>query len=188
MVLDGPVDSPCFKAYVNQFLVPTLKPGDMVVMDNLSAHKSEDSRRHRRRPAWPLEEKACIMEEVLARQSLLQAYASPSSPSSRRPPARAVAYPRPCRPLSVNAPSYGEAARCGLYSQKRDVNKAIKTPMKHPATAEPVIGHMKEHHRMGRNFLAHGASDAINTVLAAAGYNVQRLLAWFTLLLGPYSR
>ncbi len=34
----------CFKAYVNQVLVPTLKPGDIVVMDNLSAHKSEDVR------------------------------------------------------------------------------------------------------------------------------------------------
>lgn len=41
MVLDGPMDSECFKAYVNQVLVPTLEPGDLVVMDNLSSHKSE---------------------------------------------------------------------------------------------------------------------------------------------------
>jgi transposase len=34
----------CFKAYVNQVLVPTLKPGDIVAMDNLSAHKSEEIR------------------------------------------------------------------------------------------------------------------------------------------------
>lgn len=44
MVLDGPMNGECFKAYVTQFLVPTLKPGDIVVMDNLSAHKSEDIR------------------------------------------------------------------------------------------------------------------------------------------------
>src|SRR5271166_7701 len=44
MVLDGPMNGECFKAYVNQVLVPTLKPGDIVVMDNLSAHKSEDIR------------------------------------------------------------------------------------------------------------------------------------------------
>ena len=44
MVLDGPMNSECFKAYVNQVLVPTLKPGGIVVMDNLSAHKSEDIR------------------------------------------------------------------------------------------------------------------------------------------------
>jgi transposase len=44
MVLDGPMNGACFKAYVNQVLVPVLKQGDIVVMDNLSAHKSEDIR------------------------------------------------------------------------------------------------------------------------------------------------
>jgi hypothetical protein len=41
MVLDGPMTGDWFKAYVDQVLVPELKPGDIVVMDNLSAHKSE---------------------------------------------------------------------------------------------------------------------------------------------------
>lgn len=44
MVLDGPMTGEWFKAYVTQVLVPALKPGDIVVMDNLSAHKSEDIR------------------------------------------------------------------------------------------------------------------------------------------------
>ena len=44
MVLDGPMTGEWFKAYVNQVLVPALKPGDIVVMDNLSAHKSDDIR------------------------------------------------------------------------------------------------------------------------------------------------
>lgn len=39
MVLDGAMDGPAFIAYVEQFLAPTLKPGDIVVMDNLPAHK-----------------------------------------------------------------------------------------------------------------------------------------------------
>ncbi|AWL99649.1 IS630 family transposase [Bradyrhizobium amphicarpaeae] len=39
MVLDGPMDDPAFEAYVTQVLVPTLRPGDIVVMDNLAAHK-----------------------------------------------------------------------------------------------------------------------------------------------------
>jgi transposase len=39
MVLDGPMDSLAFEAYVTQVLVPTLGPGDIVVMDNLAAHK-----------------------------------------------------------------------------------------------------------------------------------------------------
>jgi hypothetical protein len=34
---------------------------------------------------------------------------------------------------------------------------------------EPVIGHLKEYHRMGRNYFAHASGDAINPVLAAAG-------------------
>ena len=39
LVLDGPMNGPAFLAYIEQFLAPTLKPGDVVVMDNLSAHK-----------------------------------------------------------------------------------------------------------------------------------------------------
>ncbi len=39
MTLDGAMDGPAFKAWVEQMLAPTLKPGDIVVMDNLSAHK-----------------------------------------------------------------------------------------------------------------------------------------------------
>jgi len=39
MLLDGPMDGECFLAWVEQMLVPTLRPGDLVVMDNLSAHK-----------------------------------------------------------------------------------------------------------------------------------------------------
>ena len=42
MVLDGPMDGPAFEAYVTQVLVPTLKPGDIVVMDNLAAHKRDE--------------------------------------------------------------------------------------------------------------------------------------------------
>ena len=40
MVLDGPMNGPAFLAYVEQVLVPTLKQGDIVIMDNLPAHKS----------------------------------------------------------------------------------------------------------------------------------------------------
>ena len=36
---------------------------------------------------------------------------------------------------------------------------------------------------MGRNHLAHAAGDAANAVLAAAGYNFRRLLAWLAILL-----
>nr|WP_255346429.1 IS630 family transposase [Asticcacaulis sp. YBE204] len=39
MVLDGPINGGWFEAYVGQVLVPTLTPGDVVIMDNLSSHK-----------------------------------------------------------------------------------------------------------------------------------------------------
>jgi transposase len=39
MVLDGPINRAAFQAYVEQVLVPDLKPGDIVIMDNLSSHK-----------------------------------------------------------------------------------------------------------------------------------------------------
>ena len=44
MVLDGAMDSAAFLAYVEQVLAPTLGPGDIVVMDNLPAHKPEPIR------------------------------------------------------------------------------------------------------------------------------------------------
>jgi len=39
LVLDGPINAEAFQAYVEQFLVPELRPGDVVVMDNLGSHK-----------------------------------------------------------------------------------------------------------------------------------------------------
>ena len=39
-VFDGPINGESFKAYVEQILTPTLKPGDVVVLDNLGSHKS----------------------------------------------------------------------------------------------------------------------------------------------------
>jgi transposase len=39
LVADGPMDGEMFLAYVRQFLCPTLRPGDVVILDNLSTHK-----------------------------------------------------------------------------------------------------------------------------------------------------
>ena len=44
-VFDGPIDGACFLAYVEQLLIPTLKPGDVVVMDNLGSHKGKAVRK-----------------------------------------------------------------------------------------------------------------------------------------------
>jgi transposase len=44
MVLDGAMNGVAFQAYVEQVLIPTLVPGDIVIMDNLPAHKTEGVR------------------------------------------------------------------------------------------------------------------------------------------------
>jgi transposase len=44
LVLDGRMTGPAFRAYVEQFLTPSLDPGDVVVLDNLAAHKVDGVR------------------------------------------------------------------------------------------------------------------------------------------------
>jgi transposase len=44
-VFDGPINGQSFQAYVEQILVPTLKPGDVVIMDNLGSHKGKAVRK-----------------------------------------------------------------------------------------------------------------------------------------------
>jgi len=43
-VLDGPINGTLFTAYVEQFLAPTLAPGDIVILDNLGSHKGQAAR------------------------------------------------------------------------------------------------------------------------------------------------
>ena len=52
MVLDGPINGDWFEAYVTRVLVPELRPGDVVIMDNLGSHKSQAVRRAIR-SVWP---------------------------------------------------------------------------------------------------------------------------------------
>ena len=67
--------------------------------------------------------------------------------------------------------------------QKRGVTDKINRHMKRRAAVEPVIGHIKNEHRMNRNYLAHATGDKINAVLAAAGYNFRLILNWLRQLL-----
>jgi IS5 family transposase len=70
-----------------------------------------------------------------------------------------------------------------ISGQRRGVTEAIKRDLRRRPAVEPVIGHVKSDHRMDRNFLIGSHGDANNAVLAAAGYNFRRLLAWLRLLL-----
>jgi IS5 family transposase len=81
-----------------------------------------------------------------------------------------------------NAP---QTHRFKVYTagQKRGMTDQIKREMRRRSAVEPVIGHLKADHRMGRNHLAHAQGDAANAILAAIGYNFRRILAWIKLLL-----
>src|SRR6266851_6019444 len=67
--------------------------------------------------------------------------------------------------------------------QKHRVTTAIKREMRRRSAVEPVIGHLKDEHRMGRNYLAHRNGDLNNAILAAVGYNFRRLIKWLRILL-----
>jgi transposase, IS5 family len=67
--------------------------------------------------------------------------------------------------------------------QKRRVTPKIKRELRRRSAVEPVIGHLKDDHRMGRNYLWHRSGDATNAILAAVGYNFRRLIRWLSLLL-----
>ena len=69
-----------------------------------------------------------------------------------------------------------------ISGQRRGVTDAIKRELRRRSAVEPVIGHVKAEHRMGRNFLKGPHGDAANAVLAAAGYNFRRLLAWLAMI------
>jgi transposase, IS5 family len=67
--------------------------------------------------------------------------------------------------------------------QKRRVTPKIKRELRRRSAVEPVIGHLRDDHRVGRNCLWHRSGDATNAILAAVGYNFRRLIKWLSLLL-----
>ena len=84
MVLDGPMDSLAFEAYVTQVLVPTLRPGDIVVMDNLAAHKRAERSPSQSRRQAPGSSTCRLIRPT----SIRLKWPLPSSrpPFARRPP------------------------------------------------------------------------------------------------------
>ena len=81
-----------------------------------------------------------------------------------------------------NAPS-DYKFRVFTSGQKRRMTPKIKRELRRRSAVEPVIGHLKSEHRMGRNYLWHRSGDATNAILAAVGYNFRRLIQWLRLLL-----
>ena len=79
--------------------------------------------------------------------------------------------------------NHQEKFRVWISGQVRRVSASIRREMRRRAAIEPVIGHIKAEHRMGRNYLKGRDGDRINAVLAAAGYNFGLLLRWLERLL-----
>jgi transposase, IS5 family len=75
--------------------------------------------------------------------------------------------------------NYPNKFKIWITDQKRRVTSVIKREMKRRAAVEPIIGHVKNEHRMSRNYLHQRSGDRINAILAASGFNFHLLLRWF---------
>lgn len=62
------------------------------------------------------------------------------------------------------------------HTATRYQKQQVQLKFRRRASIEPVIGHLKYQHRMARNFLKGKAGDFINCVLAAAGFNLKKML------------
>ena len=78
---------------------------------------------------------------------------------------------------------YANKFKIWITGQARRVTASIKREMKRRAAIEPIIGHVKNEHRMDRNYLHHRSGDRINALLAAIGFNFHLLLRWFAAFL-----
>jgi IS5 family transposase len=75
-----------------------------------------------------------------------------------------------------------EPVKVWIAGAKRGVTVAIRKKLKRRNAVEPVIGHMKNDGRLGRNFLKGVAGDAMNALLCGAGHNLRKILRRLALL------
>jgi transposase, IS5 family len=72
----------------------------------------------------------------------------------------------------------GDATVHVVRTIPKKATRAVRRMLKRRAAVEPTIGHLKSDNRMSRNHLTGEEGDRINTLLAAAGYNLRKLLRW----------
>lgn len=106
-VFDGPIDKASFRAYVEQVLVPTLQPGDVVVLDNLAVHKQPEVR--------------TAIEAVGARLRFLPPY-SPDFNPIEQVFAKLKAFLRAARPRSFDEVTTLMAIALGLFAATECAN------------------------------------------------------------------
>lgn len=72
----------------------------------------------------------------------------------------------------------GSASVHVVRSIPKRATRAVRRMLKRRAAIEPTIGHLKSGNRLDRNYLTGQEGDRINALLAAAGYNLRKLLRW----------
>ena len=77
---------------------------------------------------------------------------------------------------------YNYRGKATIYKQEGKLKALTRTIMKklrRRSAIEPTIGHVKSDNRMARNYLKTEEGDKLNAIMAAAGYNMRKLLAAF---------
>ena len=112
-VIDGPIDGTSFRAYVEQFLVPTLSPGDIVIMDNLGSHKGQAVRQ--------------LIRSAGAKLFFLPRYSPDLNPIEQ-----VFASSRPCCAKPIRAPPKppgAASAHSSIASNPRNAPTTSSTPV-----------------------------------------------------------
>ena len=72
-----------------------------------------------------------------------------------------------------------------VYISGRKLSGTLKRLLRRRSAIEPVIGHLKQDHRMKRNYLQGKNGDCINALLVGCGFNLRKLIrVFFWLILG----
>ncbi len=77
---------------------------------------------------------------------------------------------------------YPKKYRVYKSGQKRGLSATIQKELKRRSAVEPLIGHLKNDGRMGRNYLQGILGDSMNALMVSAGYNFKLILRWLKLL------
>ena len=110
-VLDGPINGSSFRLYVEKVLVPTLRPGDIVILDNLGSHKGKAVR--------------SAIRAAGARLFFLPPYSPDLNPSSKSLPSSNTSC---ARPLSVPSRRPGSASvPCSIASHQTNAKPISQT-------------------------------------------------------------
>jgi len=75
--------------------------------------------------------------------------------------------------------------RIFISGQKRGITAAIRRELKRRSVVEPLIGHLKNEGRLGRNYLYGIQGDKINALMVSAGYNFKLILRWLRKIFWP---